>query len=134
MTRKKVDPTTKLSKKVFARVSESFFEKMETWRSNSNCRTMAELTRKILYKEEIIWYHKDASLESVINELSGIRKELNAIGNNINQVTRFFNSASLPSEKWNEAARILAEYNKTGAKINALLSIIAGLSDKWSPK
>jgi len=51
---------------------------MEGWLDNSNCQSLAELARSILYREEIIWKHTDSSLESAAIELAGIRKELNA--------------------------------------------------------
>lgn len=134
MARTKLAEDQKLVKEIFTRVSRPFYDKMQTWLSASNCNSISELTRKILYKEEIIWYQKDASLETVLNELGLIRKELNAIGNNVNQVTRYFNGTTVPAEKRMEAQQLLTEYQKTGAKVNTLLTIIAGLSDKWLPK
>lgn len=78
MTRRKVDRAAKLVRRLTVRMSESFYKRMEGWLSNSNCRTISELARAILYREEILWKHKDATLESTALELAGIRKELNA--------------------------------------------------------
>lgn len=114
------------------RISTPFFNKLEGLRKNSNCPTIAEFARKILQREEIIWYHKDASMDGVTAELAAIRKELKAIGTNINQVTRYFNSTAIPSQKIFEALKILDEYKKIGGKCDALLTVIANI--KWSPK
>jgi hypothetical protein len=76
---------------------------------SSNCHSIAELARAVLYKEEIIWYHKDISLDAVVIELTAMRTELQAIGRNINQVTRYFNGTTLPSQKIYEALKILEE-------------------------
>lgn len=125
MTRRKVDEAEQLIRKIGLRVSDPFYKKMEGWLSQSNCQTIAELTRLILYKEEIMWYHKDVSMDSVTVELTAIRKELNAIGTNINQVTRYFNGATIPSQKIFEALKILDEYKKVKDKVERLLMMIA---------
>lgn len=134
MTRRKVDETDLLIHKIGLRVSDPFYKKMEGWLSQSNCQSMAELARLILYKEEIIWYRKDITTESVAVELTGIRKELKAIGTNINQVTRYFNGTTIPSQKIFEALKILDEYKKVSDKVDRTIMKIDELSDKWLSK
>jgi hypothetical protein len=131
MTRRKIDIANKLTRKIGLRVSESFYEKMEAWLVNSNCQSIAELARAILYKEEIVWYHKSPSADAVTVELTAIRKELRAIGTNINQVTRHFNGTTLPSQKIYDALKILEEYNKVSGKITRLEKLIDELAKKW---
>jgi hypothetical protein len=104
---------------------------MEEWLANSNCRSLAELARAILYREQIIWYHKDAKLESTAIELAGIKKELNAIGRNINQITHRFHSTDLPNQKMFHALKISDEYKKVGDKVDKLLVTTAIISKKW---
>lgn len=134
MTRPKKPSNDQLTRKIGLRVSEPFYQKMLGWLEHSNCQTIAELARAILCKEEIIWYQKDATLETTMNELAGIRKELNAIGVNINQVTRYFNGTDIPSQKIFQALKILEEYKKVGLKVETLLKIISEVSHKWSPR
>ena len=124
MTRKKVDDTEKLIHKITIRVSDPFLKKMEGWLSKSNSNSLGELARLILYKEEIIWYHKDESKETLSVEMTAIRKELNAIGTNINQVTRYFNSTAIPAQKIFEALKILDEYNKVKSVVEKLTVLI----------
>src|SRR5690606_25362391 len=56
------------------------------------CRNMSELLREILFKKEVTVKTYDVSQKELIETLISIKKELHAIGVNINQVTRFFNS------------------------------------------
>lgn len=126
MSRRKVNSNEQLVCKIGLRVSKPFYQKMEGWLAHSNCRSIAELVRAILYKEEIVWYHKDASLDAITIQLTAIRKELNAIGTNINQVTRYFNGTSIPGQKIYTALKILDEYRRvsdTLEKIQSLLDI-----------
>ena len=114
------------------RISTPFLNKLEGLRKNSNCPTIAEFARRILQREEIIWYHKDASMDGVTAELAGIRKELKAIGTNINQVTRYFNGTGIPSQKIFEALKILDEYKKITVKCDQVLTIIANINGRQS--
>jgi hypothetical protein len=134
MTRKKVDKADQLSHMLCVRVSQPYYEKMEKWLSQSNCGSAAELARRILYKEEIIWYHKDASLDATAKELAGIRNELKAIGTNINQITRYFNSTHLPNQKIFYALKVQEEYNKVGSKVDHLLIMISNVIKQWLQK
>jgi hypothetical protein len=127
MTRKKIDEAERLIHKIGLRVSDPFYKKMEGWLAQSNCQTIAELARLILYKEEIIWYHKDSSSDTITVELTAIRKELKAIGTNINQVTRYFNGTTIPNQKIFEALKILDEYKKVSEKANMLITLLDGM-------
>lgn len=104
---------------------------MEEWLENSNCQTLSELARRILYREEIIWYHKDESLETAALELAGVRKELNAIGKNINQITHRFHIEDSPTQKLVQALKVSKEYEKVGQKVETVLAIASQISKKW---
>lgn len=112
-------------------MSESFYHRMEEWLANSNCNSLAELARSILYREEIVWYHKDAKLESTAIELAGIRKEINAIGRNINQITHAFHTTDLPRDKMFHALKILDDYKKVEQKTDKLLAITSQICKQW---
>lgn len=128
MTRKKIEESEKLIHKITIRVSTPFKEKMEGWLAHSNSSTLAELARMIVCKEEIIWYHKDEATEMMAIEMAAIRKELNAIGHNINQVTRYFNSTAIPSQKIFEALRLLDEYSKVTKVIERITETLNKLN------
>lgn len=134
MTQRKYNKNEPLNHLIGVRVSEQFFNKLESLRQQSNSQSIGEFARMILQREEIIWYHKDATMDATAVELAGIKKELKAIGTNINQVTRYFNSKALPNQKIFEALKILDEYKKVGGKVDNLLTIVSDLSQKWSQK
>ncbi|SKC85086.1 plasmid mobilization relaxosome protein MobC [Ohtaekwangia koreensis] len=127
MSQRKYNKTEPLDHLIGVRVSEAFYNKLEGLRKNSNCQTIGEFTRMILQKEQIIWYHKDASADAITVELTAIRKELKAIGNNINQITRYFHGTAIPSQKIFEALKILEEYKKISGKIDKLLTVLDGI-------
>ncbi len=131
MTRRKVNDNARLTRKIGLRVSDPFYKKMKGWMAQSNCRSVGELARAILYEEKINWYHTNAELESTSIELAGIKKELNAIGKNVNQITHYFNGTAIPNQKIFHALKVLDEYKKVSDKVDRLLTVTSQISKKW---
>jgi hypothetical protein len=123
-----------LNKLIGVRVSTPFYDKLSGLMKQTNCQTIGEFARMILQKEEIIFYHKDASMDSVAAELAGIKKELRAIGVNINQAMRYFHGTNSPEIKLFESKKMLDDYYAISSKVDNLFTIISDLSTKWSPK
>ncbi len=131
MTRRKVDRGARLSRIIALRVSDSYYERMQEMVAKSNCQTVGELARSILYHEKVNWYHVDARLESTALELAGIRSELNAMGRNINQITHHFHTADEMKQKMYDALKVAQEYKKVEAKVDQLLQITAKICKEW---
>src|SRR5688572_24456721 len=124
----------KLPYRVETRVDEAKYMELNSLLSKSGCQTMSELLRDILYKGKVKIITYDNSLDKVMEVLSGIRSEINAIGVNINQVTRYFNSDPNPRQKVIYASKVADQYQTVGVKVDQLLIIIAKLAEKWLPK
>jgi hypothetical protein len=114
------------------RLNDASFKRLDTLRKNSNCRTLGEFVRSIVNEEKIIWYHKDATMDEISIKLAGVRKELRAIGININQATHFLNAAQEPVQKLYHAQQIAQQYSKVNYKVEQVLTIIANIQKKWS--
>lgn len=53
--------------------------------SRTTCRSLSEYGRNVLLKEPVIVLHRNASADDFLEEMVGLKGELNAIGNNVNQ-------------------------------------------------
>jgi len=80
-----------LTHPIIIRVTKTVFQRLDKKRKESDCGTIWEVARKILSNKAINCFYKDVTLNPVMEELAQIRKELKAIGININQITRSFN-------------------------------------------
>ena len=130
MPRKKEKDRSKLfSRLVGVRVTEKVYKRLMDIQENSNCSTVAEVARKVLSKEKILCYYRDKYLDDTMGELSGICKELRAIGVNINQITRHLNT----TRQTIHILKAADQYKKVGAKVDRLLDIVTELSYKWLP-
>lgn len=135
MPRKKsADPEKILSRVLRIRLTDAAFKRLEKISKNSDCHTVGEAARKILSKEKITLFYKDITLNSTMEELALIRKELRAIGININQITKAFHSDKRETPQMFQVTRVIMLYEKVEAKTETLLILINKLAEKWLPR
>jgi hypothetical protein len=135
MGRKKAkDPESLLSRIIWTRVTLEAYQRLEGLVGSSDCHSIGEVARRILSKEKIVSFFVDRSMDAPMEELCRIRKEINSIGKNINQITHAFHTAETSSQKVLHAVKVAEQYKKVGDKVNELLPIISQLSKKWLQK
>ncbi|MBX2900334.1 MAG: plasmid mobilization relaxosome protein MobC [Cyclobacteriaceae bacterium] len=132
--RKSPYPDQLLTRHIQTKVTDEVYQRLEQLQIKSDCQTMGEFARRILSRDKITLFHKDASLDGPMEELTSIRKELKAIGVNINQITHSFHIAQNDNQRNYQAMRAAEEYKKVGAKVDQLLNIVSQLSKKWLQK
>ena len=136
MPRKKyADPEAVLTRFVRTRLTEKAFNRLDKIRQSSDCHTVGEVARKLLSQEKITLFYKDMTLNSAMEELALIRKELKAIGININQLTRGHHIAGKKGQPTDYyLVQVAKLYQTVDTKTDELLAIVNQLSQKWLPK
>jgi hypothetical protein len=74
---------------------------------------------------------RDVSMNAPMEELASIRKELKAIGVNINQQTRYFHTAISEAKRNFYFMKTFDLYRHVGEKVDGLLVLIGRMSLKW---
>jgi len=132
MPRKKHDkPEELLTQPVIIRVTQSEFERLEKLATESNCQTIGEIARKILSNEKILLLHRDISMNGPMEELAQIRRELKAIGVNINQQTRHFHNSRSDAQRSYHALKTAELYKQVNPKVEEVYRIVNQLAEKW---
>jgi len=135
MARKPIDDKEELLVHLMTvRLSDATRKRLEKILSESSCRSIGEVARKILNKERINCFYRDASMSGPMEELALIRKELKSIGVNINQQTRYFNAVKSGGEKQFHADRTVELLVRADAKMERLFALISKLAEKWLPR
>jgi hypothetical protein len=116
------------------RVTQTTFERLEKIRKESDCSSIGEIARKILSNEKINCFYRDISLNAPMEEMALIRKELKAIGININQQTKYFHTSQSSAERAFYVMKTAYLYKKVDEKVDRLLIIISKLAERWLPK
>lgn len=83
----------KRTKWVNIRLKPVEFKVINTRFKKTVYRKMSEYARYVLLEKDVTVIYRDKSMDEVLEELILLRRELNAIGNNLNQAVRNINSA-----------------------------------------
>jgi len=99
----------------------------------SKCQnqTMSALIRDILTDKDIVCKTHDETFDLVLDHMHCIQMEIHAIGVNINQVTRYFNSQRDPLRKKALVKKLEKQLAQTGEKVDALEKLLVKQVPKW---
>jgi len=131
MARKKIADDEVLKFEIKTRVNAKKYKELEDLIGKTMSKDMSSLVRDILHKRPIKVYTHDHSLDMAMEELSALRAEIRAVGVNINQITRHFNTYPERGRKEFYAKIAFSQYIGLETKVEQLLSIITKLSRKW---
>ncbi len=131
MSREKAGEKKILRNEIKTRVNDQKYWELSELLSKTRCHTMSELVRNILYNRPVKVFTIDETFHQQMEELSAIRKELKAIGININQITRYFNSATDSTQKLFHSFKVDTHILEVSDKVESLLEIVSKLSEKW---
>ncbi|QNL49793.1 mobilization protein [Olivibacter sp. SDN3] len=129
--RKSRYPDDLLNHNIIIRVNTETFRKLEKLQKESDCSSIAEVVRKILANRRITYLHRDISMNGPMEELALIRKEIKAIGININQQTHRFHISQSNGERAFHALKTANVYKQLDPKIDRLLEVVSKLAEKW---
>lgn len=135
MPRKKIKNQEQvLTNPIIIRVTLEEFNKLEKVRKESDCKSVGEVMRKILANRKITYLHRDVSMNGPMEELALIRKEIKAIGININQQTHRFHMSQSNGERTVYALKTARIYKQLEPRIDELLNIVSKLAERWLQK
>src|SRR4051812_23831309 len=81
------------SHRLIVRFKPSEFELIEKRFKKTLFRKLSEYTRNVLLEKTITVTYRDKAMDDILEELILLRRELNAVGNNLNQAMRTINAA-----------------------------------------
>ena len=131
MGRKKLSEKEALTCRIESRITLKKFNELQKLLGDVPNRDMSGLIRDILNNRPITVFTYDRSLDMVMQELAAHRTQIKAIGVNINQITRYFNTYPEENRKEFYAKTAFDRYQSLQPVIQNILLIITKLSKKW---
>lgn len=74
------------------RLNDDEFNQLQKRLQETTCRRMSEYTRALLFEKPVTVRQRNQSMDDFMEELILLRSEINAVGNNFNQIVRKINS------------------------------------------
>lgn len=132
MPRKRKENQEELLNRILVlRLTEDDYNKLKKLVNETTSQSVSEVVRKILLKDKITYLYRDVAMNGLLEELASIRKELRAIGIDINQVTKTFHTTSDPSRKYVHSIQAFHKNQLIEEKVDRLLEIVSQLALKW---
>lgn len=116
------------------RLTESEFNTLHGKLKTTTCRKVSDYVRNVLFDRPITTRQRNQSLDDLMTVLILYRNELNALGNNFNQVVKKLNSIPASPEylSWLPVAETLQK--DLLHKIEAIQYRIDQLGEEWLAK
>jgi hypothetical protein len=121
-------------KRVTTRFKEDEFKLIDNRFKKTRFRKLSEYIRSVLLEKSVTVMYRDKSMDEVLEELILLRKELNAIGNNLNQTVRNINSAhgGADTRLWINLLGVIN--SKLEPSINQIKDRMNNYAELWSQK
>ena len=120
-----------LTHPVMTRIRNDKYQELYSIASKTKDQTVSSIIRDIIHNNQVKVYTHDESTDLLLEELSSLRSELNAIGVNFNQITKHFNTYPEEDKKRFYAKIGFEKYEQVETKINRLQEMISNLCKKW---
>ena len=125
------DQQNNRTKWLHVRLKPEEFEKLQKRFRRSACLKMSDFLRRHLMKKPLINNYRNRSLDDFMGEMILLRKELNAIGSNLNQTVKKLHTLNQIHEfrQWMTAYEL--EKRILSNKIDDIKKRIQNIAEKW---
>lgn len=122
------------SKYLKIRLKPSEEEVLQKRYKKTTFQNLSEYGRAMVLGEPVTVMHRDRSMDEILEELALLRRELNYIGNNLNQAMKNINSAhGFPDTRlWMDLMRVIG--GKLQPSIDQIKERMNKYADLWSQK
>ena len=118
-------------RRIYVRLTDKEFTTLESRYKNTTCRSVSDYVRNCLFNRPITTITRDASADEAVMQMTHLNRELNAIGNNFNQLVRKVNASSQTAEM--KGLLLLFDNHKKVmfSKIDEVKEQLQKLAEKW---
>ena len=113
------------------RLTDKEFTTLKSRCKNTTCRNVSEYVRHCLFSRPITTIIRDASANEAITQMSHLNRELNAIGNSLNQLVRKVNATSQAAEIKGLLLLFDSQKKNLFSKIDEVKVQLQKLAEKW---
>lgn len=122
------------SKMVPVRLTPTEYKTVQQAQKKTHFNKLSEYLRSLIMGKPVVLSYRDRSMDEMLEELVLLRRELNAIGNNLNQAVRNINAAhgNADSRLW---LNLLETVNgKLQPSITEIKDCMSQFSELWLQK
>ena len=124
---------TNRTKWIHLRLTPSEMELLKSRFEKSLCPKLSDFARKNLLQKPIVLKYRNQSVDDFIMEITRLRAELNAVGNNYNQVVKKLHTLQQIPDFRNWILSSQEEKKRLFESIEKIQICVFKLAEKWLP-
>ena len=109
---------------------EEYSDVEKRWKASTS-RKLSDFVRHIIFEKPVVTTYRNKSLDDFMSESIRLRKELNSIGNNFNQVVKKLHTLDQASEIKEWLIGYELEKKLLFNKVDEVKNHIRKMADKW---
>ena len=119
------------TKRVIFRMSPEEYQKIERKSNASTCKNLSDYLRHCLFEKPVVSVYRNGSKDDYLIEMGRLRQELNAIGNNYNQVVKRLHTINDLAEFRSWLRVFEVEKRTLSNKIESIKDHVQKMSESW---
>lgn len=113
------------------RLTEEEHQQLMDGQKRTMCCKFSDYLRKVIFQKPVVKTYRNASMDEFVAEMVKLIKELNALGNNFNQVTKKINTYKDDKTIINLLVSSELDRRTLMKHIEIIKDFIAKNTDKW---
>ena len=114
---------------IHTRLSLSEYNLIRERSRTSTCRNLSQYIRNILLDQPIVSTYRNLSQDAMVQQMAILNSELNALGNNLNQITKRLHTLQSGQQLWGK--QFEAKSEEVLLKICELKSSMHNIAERW---
>ena len=115
---------------IHLRLSQAEHKELMTKRANSNCRNLSHYIRDVILNRPIVATYRNLSQDEMVQQMVLLNGELNALGNNLNQITKRLHTLR-PSEQELWGLQFTSHSESILLKLSEVKDIVQNIAERW---
>jgi len=118
------------TKWIHLRLSSIEYEEVIRKRSESTCRSTSQYVRTVILDRPIVTTYRNLAQDEMVQQMVLLNSELNALGNNLNQITRKLNTLrSSEQELW--GLQFTSQADSILLKLAEIKDVVQNIAERW---
>ena len=113
------------------RLTPDEYAKIEKKWKASTCRKLSDYVRRSLFDKPVVTTYRNSSQDDLMAELTRLRSELNAVGNNFNQAVKKLHTLSQTAEFKSWLIAYEVEKNILSSKVDEVRINVKKILEIW---
>jgi hypothetical protein len=115
---------------IHLRLSHAEHKEVMAKRANSNCRNLSHYIRDVILDRPIVATYRNLSQDEMVQQMVLLNSELNALGNNLNQITKKLHTIRPPEQElW--GLQFTSQSDSILLKLAEVKDVVQNIAERW---